>query len=73
MPLAILALACVLDAVAGLIVAMQQHRGAGVTTHLGHPERSRALATVGILSSILFLGAIAFSVVMLSMSPHCAG
>jgi hypothetical protein len=73
MPLAIIALACVLLALAGLIVATKQHRDIGDTTGTRHPTRSRALAKVGILSSILFLGAIAFSIVMLSMSPHCAG
>lgn len=73
MPLAILAIACALVAIAGLVVAMQRHRGVGATVQLSHPDRSRALATVGILSSLLFLGAIAFSIVMLSMAPHCAG
>jgi hypothetical protein len=38
-----------------------------------HAARTRSLAAVGILSSLLFLGAIAFSIVMLSMSPGCAG
>jgi hypothetical protein len=73
MPLAVIALACVLVAIAGLIVAVQQHRGAGDATGTLHPARSRALAKVGMLSSILFLGAIAFSIVMLSLTPHCAG
>lgn len=73
MPLAVIALSCVLVAIAGLIVAMQQHRGAGDASGTLHPARSRALAKVGILSSVLFLGAIAFSIAMLSMSPHCAG
>jgi len=73
MPMAIIALACVLLALAGLIVAMKQHRAIGDATGARHPTRSRALAKVGILSSVLFLGAIAFSIVMLSMSPHCAG
>jgi hypothetical protein len=73
MPLAVIALACVLVAIAGLVVAMQQHRGAGDATGTLHPARSRALAKVGMLSSLLFLGAIAFSIVMLSLSPHCAG
>lgn len=73
MPLAVIALACVLVAIAGLIVAMQQYRGIGEATRTQHPARSRALAAVGILSSTLFLGAIAVSIVMLSMSPHCAG
>jgi len=73
MPLAVIALACVLVAIAGLVVAIQQHRGVDDATATLHPARSRALAKVGILSSLLFLGAIAFSIVMLSMSPHCAG
>jgi hypothetical protein len=73
MPLAVIALACVLVGVAGLIVALQQHRGISETIGTMHPARSHALAAVGILSSILFLGAIAFSIVMLSLSPHCAG
>jgi len=73
MPLAVIALACVLVAGAGLAIAVQQYRGAGDAPAARHAGRSRALAMVGILSSILFLGAIAFSIVMLSMSPHCAG
>jgi hypothetical protein len=72
-PMAIVTLACVLLATAGLVIAMKQHRDVGDTTGTRHPTRSRALAKVGILSSILFLGAIAFSIVMLTMSPHCAG
>lgn len=73
MPMAVITLACLLLAIAGLVVALKQHRDAGDATGTLHPSRTRALAKVGILSSILFLGAIAFSIVMLSMSPHCAG
>ncbi|HJT98860.1 MAG TPA: hypothetical protein VJ696_11140 [Rhodanobacteraceae bacterium] len=73
LPLAVIALACVLVAVAGLLVAMRQRREVGDMTGTRHPARSRALAKVGMLSSILFLGAIAFSIVMLSLSPHCPG
>ena len=73
MPLAIIALACMLTALAGLVVALQQHRAAGGDAATRQPARSRALARVGILSSILFLGAIGFSIVMLSLSPQCAG
>lgn len=63
----------VLTALAGLVVALQQHRAAGGDAATRQPARSRALARVGILSSILFLGAIGFSIVMLSLSPQCAG
>ena len=73
MPLAVIALACALPAIAGLVVAMQQHRDASAASDAHHATRSRALAAVGILSSMLFLGAIAFSIVMLSLSPRCAG
>jgi CBS-domain-containing membrane protein len=72
-PLVAIAIACVILAAAGLVVAAREYRKADDAGATRHPQRSRALAKVGIFSSVLFLGAIAFSIVMLSLSPHCAG
>jgi hypothetical protein len=68
-----IAIACVILAAAGLVVAAREYRRGDDAGRTRHPRRSRALAKVGLFSSVLFLGAIAFSIVMLLLSPHCAG
>jgi len=73
MPLVVIAVACLLVGLAGFGVAVQQSRLTSAPTDAQHTPRSRALAAVGVLSSALFLGAIAFSILTLSMSPQCAG
>ncbi|HEY0178824.1 MAG TPA: hypothetical protein VGC30_04215 [Dokdonella sp.] len=76
-PLGAVAVFCAVVAFAGLVVALRQHRIARAALHdtarARHAQRSRALAMCGIFSSGLFLVAIAFSIVMLSLPPRCAG
>lgn len=63
---------CVVLAITGLAVALRE-RGGVRDASARHAMRSRALADVGVLSSALFLAAIVYSVVMLTLSPHCPG
>jgi hypothetical protein len=70
----VIALLSLALAIAGLVVAMRERRGTNADdARARHAARSRALADVGALSSVLVLAALAYSTAMLALSPHCPG
>jgi Sec-independent protein secretion pathway component TatC len=68
----VIGIACALIGIAGFFVALRQLRLAIAPPGVHHAERRRALAKCGVLSSLLFVAAIAFSLFVL-MTPQCAG
>ena len=61
-------------ALVGLLVALRESRNVHrAPMDPRYVARSRSLAHVGVLSSSLFLAALAYSIVMFALSPHCPG
>jgi hypothetical protein len=78
LPMLMMAIVCIAIAVAGLVMSTRERRaavaaGSAHALNTRHVARSRSLASAGILCSTLFLAAIAYSIVMLLMSPQCTG